>query len=52
MTVAAWNCAFSADTSFLSLLNIEMLRKLRLGSAMAFFAWYVATGSFRSRGSD
>jgi hypothetical protein len=40
MTVDAWNCAFSADTSVLSLLNIEMLRKLRLGSAMAFFAWY------------
>jgi hypothetical protein len=40
MTVGAWNDAFSADTSVLSLLNLEMLRKLRLGSAMAFFAWY------------
>lgn len=40
MTMAAWNSAFSADTSILSLLNVEMLRKIRLGSVMAFFAWY------------
>lgn len=41
MTVAAWNSAFGADTSALSLLNYEMLKKLRVGSAMAFFAWSV-----------
>lgn len=43
MTVAAWNSAFGADTSVLSLLNFEMLRKLRVGSAMAIFAWSVAS---------
>lgn len=40
MTIEAWNAAFSADTSILSLLNWEMLRKLRVGSALAVFAWY------------
>ncbi|KAF2002416.1 hypothetical protein P154DRAFT_488382 [Amniculicola lignicola CBS 123094] len=39
MTVGAYNAAFGADTSFLSLMNIEMLRKMRLGSVMALFAW-------------
>jgi hypothetical protein len=40
MTVAGLNAAFGADTSVLSLLNLEMLRKLRIGSGMAAFAWY------------
>ncbi|KAH6622199.1 hypothetical protein C7974DRAFT_377797 [Boeremia exigua] len=39
MTIEAWNAAFSADTSVLSLLNWEMLCKLRVGSVLAFFAW-------------
>jgi hypothetical protein len=41
MTIEAWNAAFSADTSILSLLNWEMLRKLRIGSVLALFAWCV-----------
>lgn len=41
MSISALNAAYSADTSVLSLLNLEMLRKLRIGSALAFFAWYV-----------
>ncbi|OCK93566.1 uncharacterized protein K441DRAFT_564791 [Cenococcum geophilum 1.58] len=41
ITVGVFNSAFSADTSFWSLLNFEMLRKLRTGSAMALFAWHV-----------
>lgn len=40
MTVGGLNAAFAADTSVLSLLNLEMLRKLRIGSVMAAFAWY------------
>lgn len=40
MTVGGLNAAFGADTSVLSLLNLEMLRKLRIGSVMAAFAWY------------
>jgi hypothetical protein len=40
MTVAGLNAAFGADTSVLSLLNLEMLSKMRIGSAMAAFAWY------------
>ncbi|KAK7192632.1 hypothetical protein PSPO01_01340 [Paraphaeosphaeria sporulosa] len=39
MTVGGLNAAFGADTSVLSLLNLEMLRKLRIGSVMAAFAW-------------
>lgn len=46
MTVGALNAAFGADTSVLSLLNLEMLRKLRVGWVMAGFAWYDA--GFRS----
>lgn len=41
MTVGVFNSAFGADTSVWSLLNFEMLRKLRTGSAMALFAWHV-----------
>ena len=41
MTVQILNDAFGADTSFLSMLNWQMLRKLKLGSAIALFAWYV-----------
>lgn len=39
MTVDVLNAAFGADTSVLSLLNFAMLKKLRLGSLMALFAW-------------
>ncbi|KAF2876075.1 hypothetical protein BDV95DRAFT_482729 [Massariosphaeria phaeospora] len=39
LTVAALNAAFGVDTSALSLLNPEMIRKVRIGSAMPFFAW-------------
>ncbi|KAF2471142.1 uncharacterized protein BDR25DRAFT_223485 [Lindgomyces ingoldianus] len=39
MTVGGLNAAFGADTSVLSLLNLEMLQELRVGSAMALFAW-------------
>ncbi|KAH0563094.1 hypothetical protein GP486_002336 [Trichoglossum hirsutum] len=39
VTVNALNAAFGADTSVFSLLNIEMLRKFRIGSVMALFAW-------------
>lgn len=40
MTVGALNAAFGADTSVLSLLNVELLQKLRIGYIMAAFAWY------------
>jgi hypothetical protein len=39
MTIKGLNAAFGVDTSVFSLLNIEMLRKLKVGSAMALFAW-------------
>lgn len=43
MTVDGLNAAFGADTSVLSLLDLEMLRKLRIGSIMAAFAWYATS---------
>jgi hypothetical protein len=39
MTVDVLNAAFGADTSVLPFLNFTMLKKLRLGSLMALFAW-------------
>ncbi|KAH7386843.1 hypothetical protein DE146DRAFT_184365 [Phaeosphaeria sp. MPI-PUGE-AT-0046c] len=39
LTVEAWNCVIGADTSVFAVLNPEMLRELRLASAMALFAW-------------
>ncbi|KAF2729936.1 hypothetical protein EJ04DRAFT_501369 [Polyplosphaeria fusca] len=39
MSVGALNDAFGIDTSVLPFLNYEMLRKLRVGSVMALFAW-------------
>lgn len=38
-TVRALNAAFGVDLRVWSLLNLEMLRKLRIGSIMAAFAW-------------
>jgi hypothetical protein len=38
--MATLNSAFGVETSVLSLLDINMWRKLRVGSVMAFFAWY------------
>ncbi|KAF2690445.1 hypothetical protein K458DRAFT_328836 [Lentithecium fluviatile CBS 122367] len=39
MTVRALNHAFGAETSVLSLLDMEMLKKLRVGYFMAALAW-------------
>ncbi|KAI9766942.1 MAG: hypothetical protein M1840_006239 [Geoglossum simile] len=39
VTVKGLIAAFGADTSIFSLLNIEMVRKFRIGSSMALFAW-------------
>jgi hypothetical protein len=39
VSVGGLNAAFGADTTVLSLLNLEMLRKFKVGSAMALFAW-------------
>jgi hypothetical protein len=39
MSVKGFNAAFGADTSVFSLLNLEMLWKFKIGSAMALFAW-------------
>jgi hypothetical protein len=39
ITVKGLNAAFGADTSVFSLLNIEMLRKFKVGSVMALLAW-------------
>jgi hypothetical protein len=41
LTVSVLNAAFEADLSVLSLLNLEMLKKMRLGWVMALFAWSV-----------
>lgn len=41
MSVTGYNAAFGADTSVFSLLNLEILSKMRLGSAMGLFAWWV-----------
>jgi hypothetical protein len=38
--MATLNAAFGVETSVLSLMNIDMWKKLRVGSVMAFFAWY------------
>lgn len=40
MSAKGLNAVFSADTSPFSLLNMEMLKKFKMGSAMALFAWY------------
>lgn len=40
MTVGGLNASFSADSSPFALLNREMLKKFKVGSVMAFFAWY------------
>jgi len=39
MTARGLDAAFGADISIFSLLNIEMLRKFKIGSVMALFAW-------------
>jgi hypothetical protein len=38
-TVQGLDALFGADTSLTSLLNLEMLRKFKVGSVIAFFAW-------------
>jgi hypothetical protein len=39
LTFKVLNSAFGADTSVLSLLNIDMWKRLKVGSIMAFLAW-------------
>ncbi|KAF2270247.1 hypothetical protein CC78DRAFT_599658 [Lojkania enalia] len=39
LSVGALNAAFGADSSVLALINIELFKKLRIGSIMALFAW-------------
>lgn len=39
MNFKVLNSAFGADTSVLSLLNMEMWKRLKVGSVMACLAW-------------
>jgi hypothetical protein len=46
LSVECLNAAFSADTSIFSLMNPEMIRKLKIASIMAFLAWSFMLPSF------
>ena len=39
MTFEVLNSAFGAETSILSLLNVNMWKRLKVGSIIAFLAW-------------
>jgi hypothetical protein len=39
ITVKGLTAVFEAESSIFSLLNMEMLKKVRVGSAMACLAW-------------
>lgn len=46
LSVECLNAAFSADTSIFSLMNPEMIKKLKIASIMAFLAWSFVLPSF------
>jgi len=50
MNVDGLNACFDADRSVFSLLNLEMLTKLRTGSLIAAFAWYRISSRYGNQG--
>ncbi|KAI9647681.1 hypothetical protein NHQ30_004066 [Ciborinia camelliae] len=51
VSVQCLDAAFVADTSFLSILNREMLWKLKLGSSLAMIAWALPIASLLTPGT-
>lgn len=45
ISVECLDSAFDADTSIVSLLNKELIQKIKVGSFLALICWYVSVNS-------